>query len=95
MQRVLQEIEAAQGWVDLAELSRRLGVEPGALEGMLAFLERKGRLKLERCGQEAGVDAGAPGSCGRSCPGVAGCPFVMDMPRGYSLAEQRSDEVDS
>ncbi len=44
LRQILQELESAQGPVSLNDLSRKLGVERGALEGMIAFLARKGRL---------------------------------------------------
>lgn len=79
LHRVLQAFEAASGPLSLDELSRELGVERGALEGMIAFWVRKGRLK------ESG---GACGSAGPGCscsshPG--GCSFDRAGPRTITL----------
>jgi hypothetical protein len=79
LHQVLQAFETATGPISLDELSRELGVERGALEGMIAFWVRKGRLK------ESG---GACGSAGPGCscsshPG--GCSFDRAGPRTITL----------
>jgi len=82
---VLQEIEAAGGVLNLDELSGRLGVERGALEGMIQFWVRKGRLKDDDLEMDAAMSScGLSGACG-NCPGPANCAFVMKMPKSYSL----------
>lgn len=48
LEEILDEIERENGPITVKELARRLGVEPAALEGMLDFLERKGKLELRR-----------------------------------------------
>jgi hypothetical protein len=42
---ILKAFKEADGPLDLAELSRRLGTERSALEGMLATLVRQGKLR--------------------------------------------------
>lgn len=51
---VLREFENARRDLTLAEVARKLGIERGALDGMIQLLVRKGRLR------EVG---GAEGSC--------------------------------
>jgi hypothetical protein len=89
LREVFHELESAQGPVNLNELSRKLGLERSALEGMIQFWVRKGRLKDDELEQEqifAGCDSG---SCrGGSCPGPQGCPFIMKMPRTFSITLQ-------
>lgn len=86
LQQVLTEIRASQGTIRLDELSRKLGVERGALEGMISFLVRKGHLRDEEEHDEALLcEVGSICSSGGSCPGPQECPFVMKMPRTYSL----------
>ncbi len=79
LQQVLQALETADGPVSLDELSRRLGIERSALEGMIDFWVRKGRLKEQRgaCG-----DPGSGCTCS-SHPG--GCSFDRAGPRTISL----------
>lgn len=79
LRRVLQELEMAQGPVDLSDLGRKLGVERSALEGMIAFWVRKGRLKDDylMC---------LGGDCGESCSG-ASCPLLRKLPRSFSLPD--------
>ncbi|NPV57637.1 MAG: hypothetical protein HPY76_13340 [Anaerolineae bacterium] len=87
LNQVLREIEAASGAVELGELKRRLGIDRGALEGMIQFWVRKGRLVDD---QGAGVAAAhTGGSCGSSCAGYDGCAFIAKMPRTYSLPPEK------
>ncbi len=83
LSRALAEIERAGGALQVNELSRRLGVEPSAMECMLQHLLRRGKLKAYEP-QEAWGSSGCSG-CSRSCPGAGGCPSGMKMPRTYSL----------
>lgn len=45
LRQILEALEHAPGPLSLDELSQQLGVERGALEGMIAFWVRKGRLR--------------------------------------------------
>lgn len=81
LQQVLQAFEHASGPVSLDELSRELGIERSALEGMIAFWVRKGRLK---------DNSGSCGSTGLGCscsshPG--GCSFDRTSPRTITFQE--------
>lgn len=68
--QVLEALETADGPVSLDELSRQLQIEPGALEGMIAFWVRKGRLK------ETAVGGCAVGRRGCTCGAYPqGCAF--------------------
>jgi Mn-dependent DtxR family transcriptional regulator len=51
LDEIMNEIENADGPITLKELARRVGAEESALEGMLEFLEKKGRLSLVRAGE--------------------------------------------
>ncbi|HAJ37718.1 MAG TPA: hypothetical protein DCL15_18775 [Chloroflexi bacterium] len=88
--RVLREVEAAQGPLDLNELSRRLGVERSALDGMILFWVRKGRL-VDDSGAGRATVACANHGCG-GCASGQGCPFTMTMPRTLSLIQLDLDE---
>ncbi len=79
LKQILHEIEIAQGSITIRDLSRKLNVEPNALEGMLQFLVRKGRIRDD--GSESS-DHGA--SCGKSCSGTTDCTFIAKMPKTYS-----------
>lgn len=83
LQLVLQEIESSGGTINLVDLSRKLGVEPGALEGMLEFWVRKGRLRSSSHGCSTNA------VCGGSCGSAQGCPFVIQMPHTFSLVTDR------
>lgn len=77
LDEIMKEVESADGPLTVKDLARRLGVEEGALEGMLAFLERKGRLSIyrpgpcEACGLVSCRDCVFTGSCGTEAEG--GC----------------------
>ena len=89
LHRVLQEIETAHGAVNLNDLSRTLGVERGALEGMIQYWVRKGRIKDDSADTEIPLSSCSSGSCGHACPGPQGCPFVMKLPKTYTLTAAR------
>lgn len=83
--RVLHEFGAASAPLDLNELSRRLGIDRSALDGMIEFWVRKGRLVDDAAGGAAATAACAGHGCGGHCPSAAHCPFTMTMPRTISL----------
>lgn len=62
---ILKEIENSRGPLTVKGLSRKLDIEESAMEGMLEFLQRKGRLNLQR--------PGGSESCVGTC---AGCSFL-------------------
>jgi FeoC like transcriptional regulator len=53
LKRILAEIEMADGAIQVTELSRKLDIDPAALAGMIAFLQRKGHLGYRDMTQEA------------------------------------------
>jgi hypothetical protein len=80
LSRILKEFEGAKGPLDLNELSRRLGVERSALDGMLEYLVRKGKLR------EVGLDTE---TCAH-CAGHLSCAQLQMgnlMGRAYELVE--------
>jgi hypothetical protein len=86
LQQVLQALETAEGPLSLDELSRRLGIERGALEGMIAFWVHKGRLA------ENAMDGCGAGSCSHCASRGAGCVFDQAGPRIISLVPRRGGE---
>ena len=82
LNQVLQEIENARGPITIHELSKKLAIDPNALEGMLQFWVRKGRIQND---EEADSCNGVKGSCGISCSGMANCTFIAKMPKTYSI----------
>ncbi len=85
LQQVLNEIKAANGVINLNDLAKKLGIDRSALDGMIQFWVRKGRLKEDDINSEM-PDACTSTACSSSCSGPKECPFVMTMPRTYSLA---------
>ena len=85
LKQVLQEIESSTSPIDLNSLSRKLGIERTALDGMIRFWVQKGRLKDEAChGGDSSMHCDTMG-CRSSCSGMDECPFVLKMPRTYSI----------
>ena len=82
LNQVLQEIKTAQGPLTIQELCLRLSVDRSALEAMIHFWVRKGRIQ-----DEAHI-SGDPkvGSCGTSCGGIHNCSFIAKMPKTYSIS---------
>jgi hypothetical protein len=91
LRQVLRELESAKSAVNLNELSCKLDIERSALEGMIAYLVRKGKLQDDDQALAAAMGVCSSGSCGGSCPGPQGCPYVVKMPRTFSLTSQGSN----
>lgn len=89
--QVLLEIESAQNSLNLNELSHKLDIDRSALDGMIQFWVRKGRLRDDDAELAAVMNACSPPSCGSSCTGKAVCPFVAKMPKTYSIPAQKID----
>jgi hypothetical protein len=84
LERLLATVRETNGPVSFDDLSKRLRVERSALEPMLDLLVRKGLL-TEWTDGGAEVACGS-GSCGTSCSGMQGCPFVAGgMPRTLQI----------
>lgn len=67
---ILREVEKAGGPMTVKELAERLDIEESALEKMLEFLEKKGKLSVYRPGE---CEACGVVSC-KTCVFGAGCP---------------------
>jgi len=91
LKQVLTELENAESALNLNELSRKLGIERSALEGMIAYMVQKGKLQDDERAQDITMGLCNAGSCGGSCPGPQGCPFVVKMPRTFSLPASDGD----
>ena len=74
---ILKEVEQANGPLSVRELADRLGVEESALEKMLEFLEKKGKLSVYRPGECDGCGVVSCNACvfGAGCSGAkeGGC----------------------
>lgn len=77
---VLQALEEANEPLSLRQLSRQLHIEAGALEGMLMFWVRKGRLRVV---QEVACNTSL---CG-TCPIAAGCLTASRLLRRYEKVQ--------
>jgi hypothetical protein len=91
LKQVLTELENAGLALNLNELSRKLGIERSALEGMITYLVQKGKLQDDEKAHEAALGLCGSGNCGRSCPGPQGCPFLIKIPRTFSLPASGED----
>ncbi len=81
LQQILHEIENVNGTINLIDLSRKLGIERSALEGMIGYLVRKGILRDEAAASmECGPEGSACASCAKHCPFAA-----VKLPRAYTL----------
>lgn len=80
--QLMAVINAKNEPISLEGLSEELGVEKSALEGMLDFLVRKGKLRYSDLGQvpEDGICSGA--GC-IACRKAGSCPFAGKMPKVY------------
>lgn len=92
LKNVLEQIRKSGGTVSLDELSRKLGVEASALEGMLDYCVQKGILRESQNFPETGGCAPLVEGCGSGCEGFYGCPLIARMPRTFELRERRPVE---
>jgi len=90
LNQILQEIKTSKGPMSLPALSHKLGIERGALEGMLMYWVRKGRLKEDN---SQASDVCKSGYCGSSCTRTENCPFITQMPKSYSLHSKDKNNV--
>lgn len=78
LKQVLKEIEKAKGAISLSALSKKLHVAPGALDGMIDYWVRKGKILIDGAEIKPSV---ACGGCGPTCPGPNECPMTLKLPR--------------
>ena len=90
LHQVLHEIQMASGPITINELSRKIGIEVGALQGMIDFWVRKGRLRDDDAPFEEDASCDAVG-CGDNCYGLTACPFTAKMPKSYSIPLNQID----
>jgi hypothetical protein len=90
LKQLLKEIAKADSAIDLNELSRKLDVDRSALEGMIAYLVQKGKLRDDEKAQAVATGSCGSGSCD-SCCGAQGCPFVVKTPRTFSLPPEQEE----
>ena len=64
LSRILKEFESSRSPLTLAEMSRHLGIERSALEGMIQFLVRKGKLREVKPGSVECAHCASRGGCG-------------------------------
>ncbi len=81
--QVLEAVEKAESTLNLNELSRALNVERTALEGIIEFWVRKG--KIMRLNESVCASADCSG-CG------AACPMKSKLPRGVVVYQASSSE---
>ena len=81
LRQILELMRSADSPVNLNELSRELGIERSALEGMIAYLVRKDILRDEAA---AAMECSPAGSACASC--AKHCPFAaVKTPHSYTL----------
>jgi len=86
LNQVLQEIRSTQSVLNLGDLSRKLGIERSALDGMIQFWVRKGHLIDDDAAENQSGAVCPTGSCGASCRGTSNCAFITKMPKTYSIS---------
>ena len=83
---ILHEIETTPGPITMRELSRKLNVQPGALQGMIQFWVQKGRLAIDDApGGLAEISICANKMCFHACPGPARCALHSTPLTTYTL----------
>jgi predicted ArsR family transcriptional regulator len=86
LREIINILQRTETSLSLDDLSKRLGVGKGALNGMLETLIHMGKIEADSNTQ----DVDSPMCKGRTCRGCAaakGCPFAGKMPQTYSLVD--------
>lgn len=78
--REVLEIFEKGGALSLAQIAQQCGIEQSALEGMILFWVRKGKLR----------EITTSGCSG--CSAHKGCPVVVTLPRRFELVTEVSAE---
>lgn len=88
--QVLRDIKTSKCTLNLDSLSRKLGVDRSALQGMIDYWVHKGRLRDD---QEMAMtpDICTTVGCAGSCTGPRNCSFKVKMPKTYSISWQNED----
>lgn len=63
LMQVLKAVENSNGPIRPTDLSRKLGIEPSVLDGMLEFWIRKGRIQRETQGYQTCTQTTCPAGC--------------------------------
>ena len=84
LHQVISEIKNSQGAVSVKEIGQKLNIEPTAVEDMIEFWVRKGRLKVDQNFSPQSDLAGGCAGCTSSCTGAEQCPFVMKLPKTFT-----------
>jgi hypothetical protein len=79
LHKILKTIQETDDPISLSQLASQLDIEQGALEGMIDFWVRKGRIKVH--------DGMACSSSCSSCR-VDGCPLILHMPRRFEVVDR-------
>jgi hypothetical protein len=90
LRQILIKVRLADSPTSLNELSHKLGIERSALEGMVDYLVRRGKLQDDDKHLAAVAPVCDGSSCGGSCPGAQHCPFAAKMSRTFSLVPDDS-----
>jgi hypothetical protein len=80
---VLDAVRQADHPVSVEHLARKLNIDPGALQAMLAFWVTKGRLRM--IGPADGTLCSVTGCHTCSSAGPLSCPMIVHEPVRYAL----------
>lgn len=78
LRAVLDRFDQQTAPVSLRQMAREMDLEPGVLDGMIAYWVRKGRLREVTSSGEACHTCGVKGAC----------PFVVLMPRYFERVHE-------
>jgi hypothetical protein len=83
LSRLLDHFGEHQGAISIQSLAQALEVTPARVENMLDFWIRKGRIRVVTENQDCG-----------GCGIKNNCPFILEMPRTYELAQYEEGEIE-
>lgn len=83
--QILQEIKNSNEPFSITAFSEKLDIDQAALEGILTYCVKKGRLLVNGLDNNTQSAICASGGCGSSCPGIDNCSFVAKIPKVYTV----------
>ncbi len=93
LQKVLDEFHSAGGDLRMEELSRRMGIQPGALQGILSFCVQKGLLTAEASSNEGPCAACSTiSACDGGCALTNRAAIAYRLPSGATEKKEKPSD---
>ncbi|MCA9914931.1 MAG: hypothetical protein KC496_16370 [Anaerolineae bacterium] len=83
LREVLNHFSDQSAPISLTRMAREMNLQPGVLQGMIEYWVRKGKLR----------EVNTSGDNCTTCGVKGACPFIVNLPRYYELADNSRDSI--